>query len=78
VKRAKAQQPRAAKPAVAPKPATTAPPRTQAESLAEQLAQLDVKYENGELSDEGAYRRVRESLVQQLVDAVATDPTSLS
>jgi hypothetical protein len=78
VKRAKAKQPRAAKPAVAPKPATTAPPRTQAESLAEQLAQLDVKYENGELSDEGAYRRVRESLVQQLVDAVATDPTSLS
>jgi hypothetical protein len=67
----------------APKPAkaaraTNSAARTPAESLAEQLAQLDVKYENGELSDEAAYRRVRESLVQQLVDAVATDPTSLS
>jgi hypothetical protein len=58
-------------------PASTAL-RTQPEILAEQLAQLDLKFENGELSDEAAYRRVRESLVQQLVDAVATDPTSLS
>jgi hypothetical protein len=73
------------RPAKDPKPvakpaatAAAAPRRTAAEQLAEQLAQLDLKFENGELTDEAAYRRVRESLVQQLVDAVATDPTSLS
>jgi len=59
-------------------PVPAAAPRTPAESLAEQLAQLDLTFENGQLTDEAAYRRVRESLVQQLVDAVATDPTSLS
>ncbi len=73
-KPAKATAPKPAKTATSP----TATPRSQAEVLAEQLAQLDLKYENGEFSDDAAYRRVRESLVQQLVDAVATDPTSLS
>jgi hypothetical protein len=53
------------------------PPRTQTEVLAEQLAQLDLKFENGELSDEAAYRRVREQLVQQLMDEVAGNPSSL-
>jgi hypothetical protein len=73
---AKEPKPAAKIPAAAA--AVSAPPRTAAEQLAEQLAQLDLKFENGELTDEAAYRRVRESLVQQLVDAVATDPTSLS
>ena len=52
--------------------------RSRAEVLAEELAQLDVKFENGELTDEAAYRRVRESLVQRLVEAVESDPTSLT
>ena len=78
----------AAKKASPAKPARTAAPtaavptatatRTQPEILAEQLAQLDLKFENGELSDEAAYRRVREQLVQQLVNEVASDPTSLA
>jgi len=60
------------------RPAAAAAPRTATEVLAEQLAQLDLKFENGELSDEAAYRRVREQLVQQLVDEVASDPTALT
>ena len=75
---AKGQKPARTEPKPAPKPAHAAPPRTQAEVLAEQLAQLDLKFENGELSDEAAYRRVREQLVQQLVDEVASNPTSLA
>jgi hypothetical protein len=57
---------------------TAAATRSQPEILAEQLAQLDLKFENGELSDEAAYRRVREQLVQQLVNEVASDPTALT
>jgi hypothetical protein len=70
--------------AAATAPTTTKPaapassPRTQTEVLAEQLAQLDLKFEDGELSDEAAYRRVREKLVQQLIDEVANDPKSLT
>ena len=69
-----------AKPASAPpRPvATDTPDRSRAEVLAEELAQLDVKFENGELSDEAAYRRVRESLVQRLIETVEQDPTALS
>jgi hypothetical protein len=52
--------------------------RSRAEVLAEELAQLDVKFENGELTDEAAYRRVRESLVQRLVETVESDPKSLA
>jgi hypothetical protein len=76
-------KPAVAKPAKPAKPATAVPQpavpsRTQTEVLAEQLAQLDLKFENGELSDEAAYRRVREQLVQQLVTEVASDPTALT
>ena len=46
--------------------------------LAEELAQLDVKFEDGAFSDEAAYRRVRESLVRRLVETVEQDPTALS
>ena len=81
--------PTPSKPAPATAPATTEPDpgraattgsgeRSRADVLAEELAQLDVKFENGELSDEAAYRRVRESLVQRLVETVEQDPTALS
>jgi hypothetical protein len=60
--------------------ATPAPvdDRSRAEVLAEELAQLDVKFEDGAFSDEAAYRRVRESLVRRLVETVEQDPTALS
>jgi hypothetical protein len=58
--------------------ATATVERSRAEVLAEELAQLDVKFENGELTDEAAYRRVRESLVQRLVETVESDPKSLA
>jgi hypothetical protein len=57
--------------------ATVAVERSRAEVLAEELAQLDVKFENGELTDEVAYRRVRESLVQRLIETVESNPKSL-
>jgi len=86
VKQAKqATQPTSSTKAAAPAAATAAAARStatversRAEVLAEELAQLDVKFENGELSDEAAYRRVRESLVQRLVETVESDPKSLA
>jgi hypothetical protein len=77
---APAPAPAAAQPASRPAPPSTAgtAERSRAEVLAEELAQLDLKFESGELSDEAAYRRVRESLVQRLVETVEQDPTALS
>jgi hypothetical protein len=72
-----APAPAPAKPAPKPGPTATSD-RSRAEVLAEELAQLDLKFESGELSDEAAYRRVRESLVQRLVETVEQDPTALS
>ena len=49
-------------------PTTAAPaPGTRADQLTDELATLDLAWENGTITDEGAYRRIRESLVARLV-----------
>ena len=45
--------------------------------LADELAMLDLAFENGALPDEAAYRRVRESLLARLLAAVGDDPAAL-
>jgi hypothetical protein len=45
--------------------------------LADELARLDLAFENGSLDNEPTYRMIREALVQRLVAAVATDPNAL-
>ena len=45
--------------------------------LADELARLDLAFENGSLDDETTYRMIREALVQRLVTAVATNPNAL-
>lgn len=52
-----------------------APTRTRSriDVLTDELAALDLAFEDGALTDEASYRRVRETLVQQLVDVVGPD-----
>ena len=52
---------------------TTATARTRADELTDELATLDLAWENGTITDERAYRRIRESLVAQLVAEVGGD-----
>ena len=57
----------------APTTVTTATARTRADELTDELATLDLAWENGTITDERAYRRIRESLVAQLVAEVGGD-----
>jgi hypothetical protein len=55
-------------------PAKAAPrtgARTRADELTDELATLDLAWENGTITDERAYQRIRESLVAQLVAEVS-------
>jgi hypothetical protein len=67
--------------AVAPTPSTgTAsahPTGEDAAVLADELAMLDLAHESGALPDDASYRRVRESLVTRLMDAMGADPDAL-
>lgn len=52
---------------------TTTATGTRADQLTDELATLDLAWENGTITDEAAYQRIRESLLAQLVSEV--DPS---
>jgi hypothetical protein len=60
-----------------PEPAAPLEPNRDAAELADELAMLDLAWDNGALPDEEAYHRVRDALVGRLVAAVAQDPSLL-